>query len=173
MLFRSALGKEAYGENLLAEGGSVANEEQVRLFVALEAGEETSEEGEEAAAPTLDILVSLAVDDADPVDVEFLNVPVQDVAEMSLCQDDEVAFVTYKTTAGDEGSTREDALARKAEQEAQIQEETYYEEPSYDEYYEEPTYTAPAPAPAPAPVEAPAAPTQNVDACEGGVALRY
>jgi len=181
-------GGEAYGENLLADGASIAEGEQVRLFIAADsaAAEETEEategeeaaEGEEVAAPTYDILVSLAVDDSDPVDVEFLNVPVDAVSEMTLRQDDEVAFVDYKKAEGEEGSTRDDALARKAEQEAQVQEESnyeepaydYYEEPSYQETYTEPSYSEPSYTP---PVEAPAAPTQNVDACEGGVALRY
>lgn len=165
-------GEESYSDNLLPEDGSIAADEEVRLFVAVG----------EAEDATYDILVKAEGEEAD---IEFAEVSLASLAKATLKQADGVAYVDYTTTNGEEGSTKDAALARKqaaeeaAAAEAAAQQESqdagaeqYYEpEPVAEEYYYEPVQEYYEPEPAP--VETPSAPEQSEDACAGDVVLRY
>lgn len=167
-----ATGEESYANNLLSEEGSIAAGEEVRLFVAANAAEDA----------TYDVLVKVEGEDAE---VEFAEVPLASISKATLMQGDDVAYVDYTTTSGEEGSTKDAAVARKqaaeeaaaaeaaAQQEAQdAGAEQYYEpEPVQEEYYYEPVQEYYEPEPAP--VEAPSETGQSEDACAGDVVLRY
>lgn len=172
-------GEEAFGDNLIAKDGKVTSGEEVRLFVG-----KSDKEG-----ATYDIRVILE-DSTDAID--FIEVPLVDVKEAMLKQDDGVAFVEYVGNDGASGSTKEAALDRKAKADEAAQAEANnasavvttstengggsqggsqnYYEPVATEVAEPVEYVAPEPA---APAETTAAPAQSEDACVDDPVLRY
>lgn len=151
---------QEFSENLMAAEIKIPDQETVRLYYAPpESAEEMNEEasGRMLLRTTYDI--SLAYADGHTVDITGLG--FDDMEEVELCFEDEVGFVKYKSAdSGEEISTKETALALKAQKdaeaaaaaaqaeaeaaaaaEAQAQAEAAQSAQQYEpSYYEEPVY---------------------------------
>lgn len=178
-------GTDDYGENLLAEGATIAAGEEVSLFLAPLDGN-----------PALDVSVEL--DGINGI-IEFANVPFAELSSATLMSADGVVYVDYVRTDGTAGSTRNttatptsqddgenepDASDSSGAYDANSQDDAAddaqgaddyatddadYASPSYDETS---SYADQAPADVGAPLEAPTDVDQTTDACMGGVQLR-
>ena len=138
-----ASGTEAYGENLLGEGATIANAEVATLYL------ESAGEG-----ATCDLQISMVESDDN---IEILGVPTSNVQGVTLKGEDGVYFVEYVLADGAQGTTKpevgeaeaEGGVAEVVTYETSYEEPTYvdtsYQEPVYEEpVYEEPAYTEPA-----------------------------
>lgn len=102
-------GTDNWGEELLPEGMTIAPEAVAELHLA-----------NAADAKGIDFLIGLAEGD----DVEIHSVDLASMKALSFSFEDEVGFVTFKDADGNEGSTKDAALAeKKAEEEAKAKEE--------------------------------------------------
>ena len=93
---------DQWSDNMLEEGTTIAADQEVRLFV-------------EGGASKCDVLVSTEAGDS----LEFLDVPLDGVKKVTFLKGDDVCYVDYTTSEDTEGSTKEAALARKAQEEAE------------------------------------------------------
>ena len=99
-----AAGTEKWGDELLPEGMTIAPEAAAELHLA----DATGGKG-------VDFLVGLAEGD----DVEIHSVDLTTLKSLAFSFEDEVGFVTFKDDDGNDGSTKDAALAeKKAEEEA-------------------------------------------------------
>lgn len=158
-----------FPENMMAADMKIPVQETVRVYyTAPESVEEMNAEasGRMLLRTTYDI--SLGYEDGHTVDITGLG--FDDMEEVELCFEDEVGFVKYVSAeSGEQISTKETALALKAQREAeaaaaaqaeaaaaeaqaqtdapqpvQQPEQTYYEEPVYQPEYT-PDYSQSAP----------------------------
>lgn len=123
-----------FPESLLKDDKVIAADEEVIVYYAAEAVEETEEAAEDAKAlnETYDVSITLA-DDTTYVLTAF---PFDDMETCEIKVEDEVAFVVYESlSAQEEISTKDAELAIKAAE----TEEAYYEEYDYEDEY---TYDA-------------------------------
>lgn len=143
-------------QNLLQAGMKIEQEETVRVYYAPEAGS--------TAQTTYDLNLSYADGHA----VEIAGLGLDGMKEADLCFEDEVGFVKYKKEgSGEEISTKDMALALKAQKEAQkaaeaqsqkeqaeqaaaqaqadaAAQQVQYDEPVYNEpVYDQPVYDQP------------------------------
>ena len=163
---KESTAKEA-SDNLLDEGMRIKEEETLCLYY-------TPEEGDSAEDSKTPVTYDLSLAYEDEHVVEITGLELDDMEEAELHFEDEVGYVTYKSAdSGKEVSTKETALALKAQREAQAAaekakkeeakkeaeaaaaaqaeaqaqtqyEQQYYEEPTYQEpVYEEPVYQEP------------------------------
>ena len=163
-------GKIKFGENLVGEGVVFNSGEEDRLcFVPKSSKDDT----------LYDVRLVLA----SGAKRAFFGVPLANAESITFKRGEGVNYVEYVLKDGTEGSTKDAALQRKAEQDEakraaeeqaaatdeseqastsdEYYEEPAYEEPSYEEYYyEEPSYEEPV-------YEEPVyeAPAQNDDTC--------
>lgn len=106
----SSAGEES--ENLLDKGMKIGKEETVYMYYTPEKAD--SEEGEKTRT-TYDLSLSCA----DERVVEITGLELEDMESAELCFEDEVGFVKYKSAdSGKEISTKETALALKAQKQA-------------------------------------------------------
>ncbi len=99
-------------QDLLEEGMKIEKEETVCVYYTPEKSD--AEQGAEAKV-TYDISLSYA----DGHVVEIVGLGLENMEEAKLCFEDEVGFVKYKKDGSEEVSTKETALALKAQKEAQ------------------------------------------------------
>ncbi|MEE0028484.1 MAG: hypothetical protein U0J70_12910 [Atopobiaceae bacterium] len=111
-----------YDSNLLGTDEKIANGEAVRLYVPKS----------DDAPSSYDVKVTLVDEDEEVREVEFAAALASDYSTVSLLEADGVAYVEYATKNDEKGSTKEAALAQKAEQE--VQEQEVYDEPKPDAY---------------------------------------
>lgn len=161
-----------YGDNLIPEGGSIAPEEEVRLFF-MPVG----------AAPTYDVKVT-----AGGEIMEFVQAPMSTAVQVVLRRADGVSYVDFVAPDGGVGSTLEAILSAP---EAPVEEEVPEENPeaivamerttdvaaseqpaAYDDSEDYGYEAEPAVAMTEAPVEAPTAPAQTEDTCVDDVVLK-
>lgn len=166
-----ASGEESYSKNLIAKKTSIAQDEEVRLFV-------------DASNAKYDLLVTKKGEDGQKAEVEFNGIRLAKMPSAKLVEEGDLAFVEYTNAAGKQGSTKkaaekekaaaeEEAAKAAAQEQAQSESEASAEAYTYEEpvYYEEPSYDSYDYS---APVEAPAesAPAQTSDGCTGDIEWR-
>jgi hypothetical protein len=101
-----ATGESAYPASLVESGKTIAAKEEVRLFVEADA--------KGTFAETYDIMVTKKGKDGKTTDVEFVAVPLADIASAKLIEKDGIAYVEYKTAEGKTDSTKKAAEAAAA-----------------------------------------------------------
>lgn len=106
----SSAGEES--ENLLDKGMKIGKEETVYMYYT---PEKADSEEDEKTRTTYDLSLSCA----DERVVEITGLELEDMEAAELCFEDEVGFVKYKSAdSGKEISTKETALALKAQKQA-------------------------------------------------------
>ena len=109
---KESAAKEAT-DNLLDEGMRIKEEETLCLYY-------TPEEGDSAEDSKTPVTYDLSLAYEDEHVVEITGLELDDMEEAELYFEDEVGYVTYKSAdSGKEVSTKETALALKAQREAQ------------------------------------------------------
>ncbi len=109
---KESTAKEA-SDNLLDEGMRIEEAETVCLYY-------TPEEGDPAEDSKTPVTYDLSLAYEDEQVVEITGLELDDMEEAELYFEDEVGYVTYKSAdSGKEVSTKETALALKAQKEAQ------------------------------------------------------
>lgn len=99
-------------QNLLEEGMKIEKEETVCVYY-------TPEKSDEKQGTEVKVTYDFSLSYTDGHVVEITGLGLEDMEEAKLCFEDEVGFVKYKKDGSEEVSTKETALALKAQKEAQ------------------------------------------------------
>lgn len=170
---------EEFPSNMLAKDDVFEVDEERNLFYEVTSDENQETESEDVAED--EKLLTQGYDIQITFEDETVKVlhafPFEDIKEGELCFEDDVAFVTYRSTSTKQNvSTKEAELAvKQADEEAEaaqeVEETVYVEDNSWDDGgYVDNSYVEPAPAPQPEPAPAP---VQGADECLGDDALTY
>ena len=158
--------EEEYPENMLTEGDVFVQDEKRILYydaaAVIEANE--AENNVDENRPLIKPIYNIQVTFADETVQELHSFPFGDAEEVTLCQGEEVLYITYTSVAeGTEFNTEEAELMEKQLAEVMpIEPEPVYYDPNQI-VYDVPAYVEPAAAPAPAqePAAAPAPAAQE------------
>lgn len=111
---------EEYPENMMAVGSKFAQEETVQLlYTPVPAEEQVTESTEATSDKAINELYDIRLSYEDGSVIEIQDVALSGMHDIELCYSDEVGYLTYvDAETGEQVSTKETALAQKAEAEA-------------------------------------------------------